>query len=83
MTINRAVAIAETDGAAAGLAELDTVADDRRIDDYQPYWAARAGLLAELGRADEARQAYERAIGLERDEAVRRFLAAKKATLLN
>ncbi len=83
VTINRAVAIGETDGPAAGLVELDTVADDRRIEDYQPYWAARAGLLAQLDRADEARQAYERAIGLERDEAVRRFLAAKKAMLLN
>ena len=83
VTINRAVAIGETEGPAAGLAELDTVANDRRIEDYQPYWAARAGLLAELGRTDEARQAYERAIGLERDEAVRRFLAGKKATLLN
>lgn len=83
VTVNRAVAIAETDGPAAGLAELDTVADDRRLEDYQPYWAARARLLAELSRPDEARQAYERAIGLERDEAVRRFLAARKATLLN
>lgn len=83
VTINRSVAIGETDGPAAGLAELDTVADDRRVEDYQPYWAARAGLLTELGRWHEARLAYERAIGLERDEAVRRFLAAKKATLLN
>lgn len=83
VTINRAVAISETDGPAAGLAELDTVSGDRRIEDYQPYWAARAGLLAELHQIDEARLAYERAIGLERDDAVRRFLAARKATLLN
>lgn len=79
VTINRAVAIGQTDGPAAGLAELDTVAEDRRIEDYQPYWAARAGLLADLGRSGEARLAFERAIGLERDEAVRRFLAARKS----
>lgn len=83
VAINRAVAIAETQGAAAGLSALDAIGDDRRIDDYQPYWAARAGLLRDLGRADEARQAYERAIGLERDESVRRFLTAKQAALVN
>ena len=41
--------IAETQGAAAGLAALDALADDTRLADYQPYWAARAGLLARMG----------------------------------
>ena len=45
-----------------------------RLQDYQPYWAARAHLLALCGRQEEAAQAYQRAIGLERDDAVRRFL---------
>lgn len=45
ISINRAVAIAEADGAAAGLSALDELGDDKRLHDYQPYWAARAGLL--------------------------------------
>ena len=35
------------EGAAAGLAALDVLGDDKRLDEYQPYWAARAGLLAQ------------------------------------
>ena len=81
VTINRAIAIAETEGPAAGLAELDGIAGDRRLADYQPYWAARAGLLARLGESQLAAEAYERAIGLERDPAVRRFLQERQAAL--
>ena len=73
VAVNRAVAIAETRGAAAGLAALDALAGDKRLLDYQPYWAARAELLART--ADPAADiAYQRAIGLESDPAVRRFL---------
>jgi RNA polymerase sigma-70 factor (ECF subfamily) len=79
VAINRAVAIAETEGAAAGLAALYVLGDDKRLNDYQPYWAARAGLLARLGNAAQAVEAYERAIGLERDPAVRRFLQQRRA----
>ena len=71
--INRAVAYAETAGAADGLALLDRLADDPRLAGYQPYWAARAGLLARTGNAPEADAAYRRAIALEADPAVRRF----------
>jgi RNA polymerase sigma-70 factor (ECF subfamily) len=42
VAINRAIAVAETQGPAAGLAALDTLANDARLSDYQPYWAARA-----------------------------------------
>jgi RNA polymerase sigma-70 factor (ECF subfamily) len=83
VAINRAVAIAEGEGAAAGLAALYVLGDDKRLDDYQPYWAARAGLLARLGQVQLATDAYERAIGLERDPAVRRFLQGKRAALRN
>ncbi len=72
--INRAVAIAETQDPKAGLAALDALADDSRLADYQPYWAARAGLLARAGAVAAAGKAYQRAIGLEADPAVRRFL---------
>jgi RNA polymerase sigma-70 factor (ECF subfamily) len=81
VAINRAVAIAEDEGAAAGLAALYVLGDDKRLDDYQPYWAARAGLLARLGNISHAVEAYDRAIGLERDPAVRRFLQEKRANL--
>lgn len=83
VAINRAVAIAEAEGAVAGLAALYVLGDDKRLDDYQPYWAARAGLLARLGQVPQATEAYDRAIGLERDPAVRRFLQGKRAVLRN
>src|SRR5262249_31161489 len=75
---NRAVALAAVDGPRPALAALDQIADDYRLADYQPYWAARADVLAQLGR-DEAAQAYERAMGLATDDAVRRFLAERSA----
>jgi RNA polymerase sigma-70 factor (ECF subfamily) len=81
VAINRAIAIAETHGAAAGLANLDTLAQDARLDEYQPYWAARAGLLARTGESEAAEAAYDRAIGLEADPAVRRFLQERRAEL--
>ncbi|WP_095202870.1 RNA polymerase sigma factor [Mesorhizobium carmichaelinearum] len=83
VAINRAVALAETEGAMAGLAALYVLGDDKRLDEYQPYWAARAGLLAKLGQVPQASEAYDRAIGLERDPAVRRFLQGKRAALRN
>jgi RNA polymerase sigma-70 factor (ECF subfamily) len=51
--------------------------------DYQPYWAARADLLARAGVRTQALDAYDLAIGLERDPAVRRFLQRKRAELLS
>jgi RNA polymerase sigma-70 factor (ECF subfamily) len=81
VAINRAVAIAEMRGAAAGLAALDALEGDARLAEYQPYWAARAGLLARTGAAEAAHRAYELAIGLESDPAVRRFLQRRRAEL--
>ena len=81
VSINRAVAIAERDGAAAGLAALPEAVADSRLAEYQPYWAARAELLTRTGAHGEAWQAYEIAIGLERDAAVRRFLQERQAAL--
>jgi RNA polymerase sigma-70 factor (ECF subfamily) len=74
VALNRAIALAETRGPAAGLEALDALATDARLRDYQPYWAARADLLARSGDAAAAHEAYERAIGLESDPSVRRFL---------
>ena len=81
VAINRAVAIAETRGPAAGLAALGALGDDTRLAEYQPYWAARAGLLARMNDATAARVAYDRAIGLESDPAVRRFLQSRQSKL--
>jgi RNA polymerase sigma-70 factor (ECF subfamily) len=81
VAINRAIAIAETRGPAAGLQTLDALTDDTRLAEYQPYWAARAGLLARTGEIEAAEQAYDRAIGLEADPAVRDFLQQRRAAL--
>jgi len=81
VAINRALAIAELQGAAAAVAALDELASDGRLSQYQPYWAARAELLARTGASPEARHAYEIAIGLERDPAVRRYLQHRQANL--
>lgn len=78
VAINRAVAIGELHGSRAALAALDTVGADPRLAEYQPYWAARAGVLALAGERDAADAAYERAIGLEADPAVRRFLQLRR-----
>ena len=81
VAINRALAIAEISGAGAGLEALPAVDGDARLAEYQPYWAARAELLARAGSQGPARRAYEMAIGLERDPAVRRFLQGRQAAL--
>ena len=81
VALNRALAIAEVSGAAAGLDAMPDLNADTRLAGYQPYWAARAELLAKTSANDEARHAYEIAIGLERDPAVRRFLQQRQAAL--
>jgi RNA polymerase sigma-70 factor (ECF subfamily) len=81
--LNRALALAEVDGPEAALVTLDGLASDLRLLDYQPYWAARADLLARSGRTSDADRAYERAIGLERDPAVRQFLERRRTSLAN
>jgi RNA polymerase sigma-70 factor (ECF subfamily) len=81
VAINRALAIAEVQGARAGLEAMQEVATDGRLAEYQPYWAARAELLTQAGAYAEARDAYQMAIGLERDPAVRRFLQRKQSAL--
>jgi RNA polymerase sigma-70 factor (ECF subfamily) len=74
------VAIAELHGTDRGLATLDTI-DPAALENYQPYHAARAELLARAGRADEALAAYDRAIELSSNDTERRFLEARRATV--
>jgi len=81
VAINRALAVAEVAGAQAALEILQSLADDTRLTEYQPYWAARAELLARNEARSQAHEAYEVAIGLERDPAVREFLQKRQAAL--
>jgi RNA polymerase sigma-70 factor (ECF subfamily) len=81
VAINRALAIAELHGPQAATEALKDIATDERLNEYQPYWAARAELLSKTGAHDQARQAYEMAIGLERDMTVRAFLQKRLAAL--
>jgi RNA polymerase sigma-70 factor (ECF subfamily) len=80
VALNRLVAVAELHGAAEGLAELDQ-ADFSTLDNYQPYHAARADLLARAGRRDEALGAYDRAIELSTNVVERDFLLRQRAAL--
>lgn len=72
-----AVAAAETNGPKAGLELLDNI-DVEAVSSYQPYWAVRAHLLQKLGKSAEASDAYDRAIGLAEDPAVKKFLLQKR-----
>jgi predicted RNA polymerase sigma factor len=72
-----AAAVAEANGAEAGLAALDGI-DPNDVSAYQPYWAVRAHLLQRLGKTPEAADAFDRAIGLAEDPAVRQFLLQRR-----
>ena len=76
--VAHAAALGEARDAEAGLAALDAIPPDE-VATYQPYWALRGHVLKALGRAAEAGEAYERAIGLSEDPAVRAFLLGRRA----
>ena len=75
--IGYAAAVAEANGPAAGLAVLDKI-DLEAVSAYQPYWAVRAHLLRRLGKTSAAADAFDRAIGLTEDPAVRQFLLQRR-----
>jgi len=75
--LNRAVAVAEAEGPAAGLAIVDRL----DLDGYRYFHSARADLLRRLERVDEARAAYERSLALASAEHERRFLRKRLADL--
>lgn len=76
--VGRAAAVAETRDAAAGWALLEAIPTEA-VASYQPYWALAAHLLRRLGREAEAVAAYDRAIGLCEDPAMRAFLLRRAA----
>jgi len=75
-----AAALAEARGAETGLRALDAMAPDA-VAVYQPYWALRGQLLKKLGRNTQALDAYDRAIGLSEEAAVREFLMTRSAQM--
>jgi RNA polymerase sigma-70 factor (ECF subfamily) len=74
LELNRAVAVAEVEGPAAGLELVEALAADGALDDYRYLHTTRAELLADLGRTGEARTAFRRALELTHDDAERRHL---------
>ncbi len=81
VALNRAVAVAMHDGPEAGLAAVDTLLARGELADYHLAHAARADLCRRLGRTEEARAAYRRALELVRQAPERRFLERRLAEL--
>jgi RNA polymerase sigma-70 factor (ECF subfamily) len=75
--LNRAVAVAMRDGPSAGLMLVDNILARGDLGDYYLAHSARADLCRRLGNRAEARASYERALGLARPEAARRFLVKR------
>ena len=79
--LNRAVAVAMRDGPAAGLALVDALLAGGDLADYRLAHAARADLCRRLDRKTDAKESYERALALTRQEPERRFLERRLADL--
>jgi RNA polymerase sigma-70 factor (ECF subfamily) len=77
VALNRAVAVAELQGPAAALAEVDRI----DLDGYHLFHATRADLLRRLGRWDEAVDAYDAALGLVANRAERDFLEDRRRAI--
>jgi RNA polymerase sigma-70 factor (ECF subfamily) len=77
VALNRAVALAEIDGPAAGLAAIE----DLDLGGYHLFHATRADLLRRLGRTDDARAAYAEARPLTTNPTEQAFLDAQRASL--
>ncbi len=79
--LNRAVAIAMSDGPAAGLDLINAILARGELENYHLAHAARADLCRRLGQTAEARASYERALGLTQQEPERRFLKRRLSEL--
>ena len=77
VALNRAVAVGMADGPAAGLAAVDALRDEPQLAAYPYAAAARADFLRRLGRAEEARTAYEEALLLTTNEVERTYLSRR------
>ncbi|CDP50210.1 RNA polymerase sigma-70 factor, ECF subfamily [Devosia sp. DBB001] len=83
VALNRAVARAEVEGPVTALEDLAAIAADKRMADYQPYWAALGHLNALAGNREAAFEALTLASGLSADPAVRQYLNNRIAALRN
>jgi RNA polymerase sigma-70 factor (ECF subfamily) len=81
--LNRAVAVAMRDGPQAGLTLIDGILARGELEDYYLAHSARADFYRRLGEVEQARAAYEKALGLARPEVARRFLARRLEELLS
>lgn len=79
--LNRAVAVAKRDGALAGLTLVEGILDRGELQDYHLAHSARAEFCRQLGRVEEARVAYSRALELTRQEPERRFIEGRLSAL--
>ena len=79
--LNRAAGLAMRDGPAAGLALIDAILARGELTDYQFAHSARGELLRRLGRNEEARAAYERALALTSQQTERSFLTNRLRSL--
>ena len=79
--LNRAVAVAMRDNPEAGLALVDAILARGELENYHLAHAARADLCRRLGRTEEARTSYERALNLTQQEPERRFLGRRLSEL--
>ena len=82
VSLNRAVALAEVAGPAAGLAAVDQLAADPAMDDYRFFHAARAELLRRLDRRGEAVDAYDRALALASNDPERAYLELRRLEVI-
>ncbi len=81
VALNRAAAIAMRDGPAAGLSALAEISSVESMVAYAPYHAVRADALRRVGRDDQAREAYTRAMALTAQPAEQKFLAKRRAAI--
>jgi len=79
--LNRAVAVAKRDGAVAGLTLIEGILDRGELQDYHLAHSARAEFCRQLGRVEQARAAYRRALELTRQEPERRFIEGRLSEL--
>jgi RNA polymerase sigma-70 factor (ECF subfamily) len=79
VVLNRAIAVAELDGPEVALAAVDRLAD--KLSGYRPYHATRADLLRRLGRGQQSRAAYDKAIELAGNTAETAYLTRRRDQL--
>ena len=77
VSLNRAVAVSMRDGPRAALGLVNTLLENGGLDDYGLAFSAQGDMFRRLGRFDEARDAYRRALDLATQDAERRFLESR------